>query len=93
MKVPGIGPGESYTGLLGRSVQQNGYWSKDPEYRLGAVFKGDWQVTSRYVIMERATPVGCSVTRFTSRSQQPPFASANDVTGITRYNHVTGECN
>ena len=25
---------------LGGSVQQDGYWSKDPEYRLGAVFKG-----------------------------------------------------
>ena len=40
VKVPGIGPGESYTGLFGRSVQQNSYWSKDPEYRPGAVFKG-----------------------------------------------------
>ena len=52
VKVPGIGLGESYMGLLGRSIQQNGYWSKDPEYRLGAVFKGDRQVTSCYVIME-----------------------------------------
>ena len=25
VKVPGMGPGESYTGLLGRSIQQNGY--------------------------------------------------------------------
>ena len=40
VKVPGMGPGESYTGLSGRSIQQNGYWSKDPEYRLGAIFKG-----------------------------------------------------
>ena len=24
-----MGPGESYTGLLGLSVQLNGYWSKD----------------------------------------------------------------
>ena len=40
VKVPGMCPGESYMGLCGRSVQQNGYWSKDPEYRLGAVFKG-----------------------------------------------------
>ena len=29
---------------LGRSIQQDGYWSKDLEYRLGAVFKG----TSRW---------------------------------------------
>ena len=27
-------------GYLGMSVQQDGYWSKDLEYRLGAVFKG-----------------------------------------------------
>ena len=41
VEVPGMGPGESYTGLyLGRSIQQDGYWSKDLEYRLGAVFKG-----------------------------------------------------
>ena len=25
---------------FGRSVQQDGYWSKDPEYRPGAIFKG-----------------------------------------------------
>ena len=25
---------------LGRSVQQDGYWLKDLEYRLGAIFKG-----------------------------------------------------
>ena len=25
---------------LGRSVQQDGYWSKDLEYRLRAIFKG-----------------------------------------------------
>ena len=25
---------------LGRSVQQDGYWSKDPKTRSGAVFKG-----------------------------------------------------
>ena len=24
-----MGPGESYTGLLGLSIQLNGYWSKD----------------------------------------------------------------
>ena len=35
-----MGPGESYTGLGGRSIHLNGYWSKDPEYRLGAIFKG-----------------------------------------------------
>ena len=40
VEVPGMGPGESYTGLFGRSVQQDGYWSKDLEYRPGAVFKG-----------------------------------------------------
>ena len=25
---------------LRRSIQQDSYWSKDPEYRLGAIFKG-----------------------------------------------------
>ena len=25
---------------LGRSIQKDGYWSKDLEYRLGAIFKG-----------------------------------------------------
>ena len=25
---------------LGRSIQQDGYWSKDLEYRLAAIFKG-----------------------------------------------------
>ena len=25
---------------LGRSIQQDGYWSKDLEYRPGAIFKG-----------------------------------------------------
>ena len=35
-----MGPGESYMGLFGRSVQQDGYWSKDLEYRLRAIFKG-----------------------------------------------------
>ena len=25
---------------LGRSIQQDGYWSKDREYRPGAIFKG-----------------------------------------------------
>ena len=25
---------------FGRSVQQDGYWSKDTEYRPGAIFKG-----------------------------------------------------
>ena len=27
-------------GYSGMSVQQDGYWSKDLEYRLGAIFKG-----------------------------------------------------
>ena len=40
VEVPGMGLGESYTGLFGRSIQQNGYWSKDPEYGPGAIFKG-----------------------------------------------------
>ena len=62
-------PGESYTGVFRRSVQQNGYWSKDPKYRLGTVFKGDWQVTSRYITTERVTPVRCLVMQFTSWSQ------------------------
>ena len=88
-----MGLGESYTGLFGRSVQQNGYWSKDPEYRPGAIFKGDWQVMSCYVITERATSVRCSVMQFTSRPQQPPFASANDIAGTAHYNHVTGRRN
>ena len=35
-----MGPGESYMGLGGRSLQQNGYWSKDLEYRKGAILKG-----------------------------------------------------
>ena len=39
VEVPGMGPGESYTGVFGRSVQQDGYWSKDLEYRPGAIFK------------------------------------------------------
>ena len=30
-----MGPGESYMGRCGRSVQQNGYWSKDPGYGPG----------------------------------------------------------
>ena len=37
-------------------------------------------MTSRYVIMERVASAGYSVTRFTSRSWQPPFASTNDGT-------------
>ena len=40
VKVPRMGPGESYTGLFGRSVQQNGYWSKDPEYGPGSYLRG-----------------------------------------------------
>ena len=63
-----MGLGESYTELFGTSVQQNRYWSKDPKYRPGAIFKGDWQLTSCYVITERATPIGGSVMWFTSQS-------------------------
>ena len=40
VEVPGMGLGESYTGLFGRSIQQDGYWLKDLEYRPGAAFKG-----------------------------------------------------
>ena len=35
-----MGLGESYTGWCWRSVQQNGYWSKDPEYRPGLYLRG-----------------------------------------------------
>ena len=88
-----MGLRESYTGLFGRSVQQNSYWSKDPEYRPGAVFKGDRQVTSRYIITERATPVRCSVTWFTSWPQQLLFASTNDVASTAHYNRIMGRHN
>ena len=40
VEVPGMGPGESYTGVFGKSVQQDGYWSKDPENGPRAIFKG-----------------------------------------------------
>ena len=93
VKVPGMGPGESYMGLLGRSVQQNGYWSKDPEYRPGAVFKGDQQVMSHYIITERATPVRCSVMWFMSWPRQLPFASTNDVASTTHFNRIMGKRN
>ena len=93
VKVPRMGPGDSYTGLFGRSIQQDSYWSKDPEYRPGVVFKWDRQVTSCYVITEHVTPVGCLVTLFMSRFRQLPFASANDITGTACYNRITGERN
>ena len=50
-------------------------------------------MTSRHVIMGRATSAGCSVTRFVSRSRQPPFASANDGTDPVRFNCITDKCN
>ena len=50
-------------------------------------------MTSRYVITARATSAGASVTHFTSRSQQPPFAYANDGAGPVHNNHVMDECN
>ena len=50
-------------------------------------------MTSCYIITERATSARVSVMRLTSRSQQLPFADANDGTGPAHYNHVTGERN
>ena len=40
MEVPGIGPGESYTGLTRRSVQLNSNGQKDPEQARMVVFIG-----------------------------------------------------
>ena len=48
---------------------------------------------SHYVITERATSAGVSVTRFASRPRQPPFASASDGAGPVRDNRATGERN
>ena len=44
---------------------------------------------SRYINMARATSAGVSVTRFTSRPQQPSFAYTSDGAGPVRQNHVT----
>ena len=48
--VPGMGPGKSYTGVLGTVRTADGYWSqdyvgqetwsRDPKYRPGTIFKG-----------------------------------------------------
>ena len=85
-----MGQGESYMEVVGRSVQQNAYWSKDPKYRPGAIFKGDRQLTSCYIITERATPIGGLVMRFTSQSWEPLFESTNNVSGTAIYNHIIG---
>ena len=82
-----------HLGVFGRSVQQNGYLSKDPKYRPGAIFKGDWQVMLCYIITECATPIGGLVMWFTSQSWEPLFESANNVAGTALYNHVMGEHN
>ena len=93
VEVPRMGPGESFTGLLRRSVQQHGYWSKDLEYWVGAVFIEGWHMTSCYVSMMRETSAGVLVIRFMSRSQQPPFVGTNGDTGPAHYNCTTGKRN
>ena len=93
VEVPGMGPGESFTGLLRRSVQQHGYWSKDLEYWAGAVFIEGQHMTSCYISMTRETSAGVSVMRFTSRSQQLPFVGTNGDAGPVHYNHATGKRN
>ena len=93
VEVPGMGPGESFTGILGRIHTARRLLVKRPRWKAGAIFKRGWQMTSCHVIVGRATPAGCSVTWFASQSQQPPFASANDGTDPVRFNRVTHKCN
>ena len=50
-------------------------------------------MTSRYVIMARATSAGALVTCFASRPQQLPFTYANDGAGPVRNNRITDERN
>ena len=40
VEVPGMARERATWDYLGRSIQQDGYWSKDLEYRPGAIFKG-----------------------------------------------------
>ena len=50
-------------------------------------------MTSRYVIMARATSAGALVTHFMSQPQQPSFAYANDGAGPMCNSHITDEHN
>ena len=93
-----MGPGKSYTGVLGTIRTADGYWSQD--YMGQETWLRDWGLYLRgpaddIMLCHYGACDICraSVMHFASRPQQPSFTYANDGAGPVRNNHITDKRN